>query len=113
MTTEEKLLQGLKLVIEAFAEMTCKPVNQQSPIIVKDERDQTFKPAEAAKYLQVSEWFIRDMAKKGEIEHFRVGNRYLFRKSTLDKWIIARQQQSIRKEETNTDGYGRLRKVKE
>jgi excisionase family DNA binding protein len=49
----------------------------------------------AAKYLNVSYWKILDMAKKNEIPHIRAGALVLFRKETLDNWIVEQEQQSV------------------
>lgn len=42
---------------------------------------------EAAPYIGASEYKLREMARQKAIPHYRVGNRIMFRKVTLDEWI--------------------------
>ena len=112
--SEEKLVHGLKLVIEAFAEMIKENkdgINNQSN--KKEESlDKTFKLKEAAEYLQITPYRIRTLVKQGKLKHFRAGNRYLFRKSSLDEWIKEETEKSIKKTEPDNQ-YGKLRKIKD
>jgi len=55
----------------------------------------TVKAKQAAKYLNISYWKILDMVKKGEIPHIKAGKLVLFRKETLDNWIVEQEQQSV------------------
>jgi excisionase family DNA binding protein len=55
----------------------------------------TVKAKQAARYLNISYWKILDMVKKGEIPHIRAGKLVLFRKETLDNWIVEQEQQSV------------------
>lgn len=114
MNSEEKLVQGLKLVVEAFAEMIREGMNTPNMQSVDEANsiNKTFKPKEAAEYLDVSEYRIRISAKQGKLKHFRVGNRYLFRKCDLDEWIKEETEKSIVKEKHDNQ-YGKLRKVTE
>lgn len=63
----------------------------------------------AAKYLKKSYWKILEMAKAGEIPHCRIGNRLIFRKSTLDRWMTSLELASVKKE----PDIGKIRKLKE
>lgn len=116
MNSEEKLVQGLKLVVEAFAEM----INEKnstlnssiSNVVVEKTPDKTFKLNEAAEYLQVTRNMIYTLARQGKIKHFRAGNRYLFRKCDLDEWIKEETEKSIVKEKHDNQ-YGKLRKITE
>lgn len=49
---------------------------------------------EAAKYLKISEWKLRELCKRGEIPHFRVDRRILFRRNSLDGWIFSLENKS-------------------
>jgi excisionase family DNA binding protein len=55
----------------------------------------TLKARQAAAYLGISYWKILDMVKKNEIPHIRAGSLVLFRKETLDRWIVEQEQQSV------------------
>lgn len=55
----------------------------------------TLKSKQAAAYLGISYWKILDMVKKGEIPHIKAGKLVLFRKETLDNWIVEQEQQSV------------------
>jgi excisionase family DNA binding protein len=55
----------------------------------------TVKAKQAAKYLNISYWKILDMVKRGEIPHIKAGKLVLFRKETLDRWIVEQEQQSV------------------
>lgn len=43
----------------------------------------------AAAYLRISEWMLKDKVRRGEIPHYRVGNRFEFDPDELDAWIEA------------------------
>ena len=45
----------------------------------------------AAEYVGISEWKLRDMAKKGQIPYFRAGKILLFRKNSIDEWITKQE----------------------
>lgn len=49
--------------------------------------DRYLKPAEAAKYLGLSEQTIRNKASKGEIPFKKVGSALRFRRAELDQWV--------------------------
>jgi excisionase family DNA binding protein len=55
----------------------------------------TVKAKQAAKYLNISYWKILDMVKKGEIPHIKAGKLVLFRRETLDQWLVEQEQQSV------------------
>lgn len=40
----------------------------------------------------VGETKLREMVRKGEIPHFRVGTKILFRKDSLDEWVNGQEQ---------------------
>ena len=55
----------------------------------------TVKAKQPAKYLNISYWKILDMVKKGEIPHIKAGKLVLFRRETLDQWLVEQEQQSV------------------
>ena len=55
----------------------------------------TMKTKEAADYLGITEYRIRALTKKGEIKHFKAGNRILYKRSALDQWLEEVQEASI------------------
>jgi excisionase family DNA binding protein len=70
----------------------------------------TINAKEAAHYLGVSYWLILDMAKKNLIPCIHAGDRVLFRKETIDSWMMDQEEQSIHRCEPTS--YGKIRKVK-
>jgi len=48
----------------------------------------------------VSEWLIRDAARKGMLPSARVGSRVLFRKAALDEWFLEQERKSAEKGKT-------------
>jgi len=52
---------------------------------------------QAAQYIGVSYWTLLSLARQGKIKHFRVGNRKLFRKSSLDEWMTEQEEASLQK----------------
>jgi excisionase family DNA binding protein len=53
--------------------------------------DRLLKPAEAAKYLQLGEGTVRNMAARGELPKVKIGKSLRFRLSALDEWVRARE----------------------
>jgi len=51
---------------------------------------------QAAQYIGVSYWTLLDLARQGQIKHFRGGNRLLFRRQNLDDWMSAAEEASIK-----------------
>lgn len=49
---------------------------------------------EAAPYIGSSEYKLREMARAHEIPHYRIGNRIMFRKTTLDEWIERQEKEN-------------------
>jgi Helix-turn-helix domain len=45
--------------------------------------------AAAAPYLRVSEWKLKQLAKSGEVAHFKIANKLWFDPDELDRWIAA------------------------
>lgn len=58
----------------------------------------TFGIERAANYLGCSPWKLRDLAKRGAVPHFRIGNRFMFRRAALDKWMQEMEDASVHQE---------------
>jgi len=52
------------------------------------------KPVDAAAYLGCSVYTLRDQARRGLIPSYHIGNRVMFNKNSLDRWIEAQERQS-------------------
>lgn len=114
MNSEEKLVHGLRLVVEAFAEIVKENSNSMNITSnnKKDACDETFTMKQAAEYLQIAHHRIYTLARKGEIKHLKAGSKYLFRKKALDEWMEQELNKSVLKEKDENQ-YGIIRKVKE
>ncbi|MNK84426.1 Helix-turn-helix domain protein [compost metagenome] len=51
---------------------------------------QTLDVKEAAEYLRMSPWTVRDMVRTKSIPFFRIRSRIFFRRPDLDSWISSR-----------------------
>ena len=49
---------------------------------------------EAADYLKISYWLILKMVRESQIPAFRCGNKVMFRKSTIDRFISAQEREN-------------------
>lgn len=49
------------------------------------------KTPSAAAYLRISEWMLKELVRRGEIPHYRVGNRFEFDPDDLDAWMQAQR----------------------
>ncbi|MFZ7120722.1 MAG: helix-turn-helix domain-containing protein [Eubacteriaceae bacterium] len=49
---------------------------------------------ELAEYLGVSYWKVMEMARRGQIPCIKIGDRKLFRKETIDKWMDQQEEES-------------------
>jgi len=50
---------------------------------------------EACKLLGCSYEFLLKKCQAGKVPHFRVGNRYFFRATTIQKWLAEQEQKSL------------------
>lgn len=50
---------------------------------------------EAADYLRISDWKLRQMVRQRIIPHFRVGKKIMFRRSALESWIANQEKQCL------------------
>jgi excisionase family DNA binding protein len=114
MNSEEKLVQGLKLVVEAFAEMVA---NNKTSIEATAKNVEVKEPApnhmmqvtEARKYANLSDYMIRMLLKQGKIEHVRLGNRkIMISKAAIDKYFKKAENESVKKESENNFGLRKL-----
>lgn len=55
----------------------------------------TMKAKDAAEYLGCSYWLLLELVKKKEIPCVLMGNRKLFRKVTLDQWLVNMESLSV------------------
>jgi len=79
----------------------------------KDElKNDTMKSKEAAKYLGIAEYRLRALTKQGKIMHIKAGNRYLYKRKSLDFWLEEIQEASVQNSEGEMD-YGKMRRIKE
>lgn len=46
---------------------------------------------EAASYIGASEYKLREMARKKEIPHYRIGSKIMFSKTTIDQWLAQQE----------------------
>ena len=60
-----------------------------SPIVVEPD---IMNAKQAASYLKISYWLILKLAREHRIPSFHCGNKVLFRKSTIDQFIAAQEQ---------------------
>lgn len=71
----------LKKLAEMLAQEQAKAAAPPEPQILDVK--------EAAAYLRVSPWTIRDMLRTNSITFFRVRSRIFFRRDDLDQWIAS------------------------
>jgi excisionase family DNA binding protein len=104
----EQILEELREIRQLLSE------NQVGDNVINHNRyvNTTMKSKEAAEYLGITENRLRTLAKEGKIKHFRAGNKFLFRRNSLDLWLNEVQDGSI-KSEFNPILKKGLRKVKE
>ena len=73
----------------------------------------TMKTKEAAEYLGITEWRLRLLSKQGKIQHFRAGNRFLYKRKSLDLWLENELACSVEQKEEEDFSPGRIRRIKE
>lgn len=52
---------------------------------------------EVAEYLGISYWLVGQLVRKGELPHFRVGGRILFRKKAIDTYMEEQEKIAFEK----------------
>lgn len=50
---------------------------------------------EAAPYIGASPYKLREMVRDKQIPAYRIGNKIMFRKSSLDEWITKQEKQNF------------------
>ena len=60
--------------------------------------DNVLSAKQAAKYLGISYWLILELVKKKEIPHSKLGSKIIFRKDSLDNYLLENERKSIKKE---------------
>jgi excisionase family DNA binding protein len=72
----------------------------------------TMKTKEAAEYLGITEWQLRILTKQGKIQHFKAGNRFLYKRKSLDLWLENELTSSVEQKDDEDIRQGRIRKIK-
>lgn len=49
--------------------------------------DKGMTPEEVAEYLNCSAYTVKEMSRRGELPHYRVGKLYRYRKTALEHWV--------------------------
>jgi len=104
----EQILYELKEINQRLA----KTHGLHSETSNDEMKNDTMKTKEAAKYLEIAEYRLRALTKQGKIRHIKAGNRYLYKRKSLDSWLEETQEASIQKREGEIE-YGKIRKIKE
>jgi len=55
----------------------------------------TITAKQAAKLVGVSYWCLLEFCKRGEIPHISIGNRKLFRREVIERWLAEREARSV------------------
>lgn len=87
--SEETLLQMMTLYLQSKIE---QKEHAQRPVDPEPSTNETMNVKEAAPYLGISEWTLRDMVRGKEIVFHRIRTRIFFKRRELDRWINQQQQ---------------------
>ena len=104
----EQILAELKEIKELLADRNGLHFESTTDKLTND----TMKSKEAAEYLGIAEYRLRVLTKQGKIRHFTAGNKYLYKRRTLDQWLEDVQAASIIKAE-DSNALGKIRKVQD
>lgn len=55
---------------------------------------------QAANYLGISYWLILELVRKKEIPHTKLGSKIIFRKDSLNNYLLENELKSLKKEST-------------
>lgn len=55
---------------------------------------------QAANYLGISYWLILELVRKKEIPHTKLGSKIIFRKDSLNNYLLENERKSVKKEIT-------------
>lgn len=73
----------------------------------------TMKTKEAAEYLGITERQLRTLTKQGKIQHFKAGNRFLYKRKSLDLWLDSELKSSVEQKDEEDTQPGRIQRIKE
>lgn len=90
-TVESLLLQVIQLL--QAQQQTAATAEHQS--LEEDQGSETLSVKEAAEYLKVSQWTVRDLVRTNSIPHFRVRSRIFFRRRELEQWVTNQLEEAI------------------
>ena len=62
-----------------------------------------FTVQEVAKYLRMQPITIYKLSEEGKIPAFKIGNRWRFKKTTIDKWIEEKEKWNATRQERRKD----------
>lgn len=96
-------LKEIKQILKA-KEGLCDETNLGKPF------HDTMNVKEAAEYLGITADRLRTLSKQGKIRHLKAGNRFLFKRVSLDAWLKETLEASIQKSEVKV-GNGRIRRI--
>ena len=69
----------------------------------------TLTAKEAAQYIGISYWLLLEMCKRKEIMFIKAGSRILFRRESLQQWLVDQEAESVQKPEPAN---GKIRRLK-
>ena len=72
---------------EGFTLLAVPPMESNSPARMFESFPEVMTCAQASKALNCCSKTLRETARRGEIEHFRIGNNYRFTKSALIAFV--------------------------
>lgn len=61
-------------------------------MIINSKKETSMTPEEVADFLNCSAYTVREMSRRGEIPHYRVGKLYRYRKAVLENWISEQER---------------------
>jgi excisionase family DNA binding protein len=63
-----------------------------------DERPTIMTVSEVAKYLRLHDQTVYKMVKEGRLPAYKVGNRWRFKKNSIDVWLIDQRDSNLAKD---------------
>jgi len=104
----EQILTELKEIKQLLSENMGKDTSPTNSAPIMN----TMKTKEAAEYLGITEWQLRFLTKQGKIQHFKAGNRFLYKRKSLDLWLEKELTSSVEHKDEEDIRPGRIRKIK-
>ena len=97
MDSKEKIMKGLNLIVDGIFEII--EANKINVVISDSKEEKQFKDTmllkEASEYVGVSQYALRTATLSKEVKHLKIGNRYVYKKETLDEWVRAKLEKSV------------------